>query len=382
MARPAARRRPSRGAVVLILVCALVVGVLLSHPGRVAVLALLLLPAAFPNAPLHPLTALTPAPIVETVRYQGAHGPIEADFYRPATGGRHGAMLLSLGVNPLDIRDPILVRLADGVARVGVGILLPRSSALSAGRIDPTEPRELVAGFEFLAAHPAVDPERVGFAGFSVGASLLLVAAEDPAIADRVAFVNAFGGYWDALTLLNEITTGQILVEGEWVPWTPRPMAVEVVREQLLAYLREEEAALVRAALEDVQMQETALAQLSPDGQAVLRVLANRDPQAFPALAEALPPRIKQGMAAISPSAGADRLKARIYLMHDLADDLVPYTQSRLAAAALSGRQLVRYTEFALFEHVVPSERVEPLRLAAELLKLFGQMHAVLMEVA
>jgi len=66
-----------------------------------------------PDAPLNLLGA---KPIVETVRFPASDGGLlEADLYRPAGEGRHGAVLIVIGAAPRARYDPRAVRLAAGV---------------------------------------------------------------------------------------------------------------------------------------------------------------------------------------------------------------------------------------------------------------------------
>jgi dipeptidyl aminopeptidase/acylaminoacyl peptidase len=76
-----------------------------------------------------------------------------------------------------------------------------------------------------------------------------------------------------------------------------------------------------------------------------------------------------------------DRVKTRLFLMHDLGDRVVPYTESRRMAAAAPAEILERYAEFDLFEHVMPNRPPTDLTFYLELLRLFRQLHAILMYV-
>src|SRR5262249_27449459 len=152
------------------------------------------------------------------------------------------------GVNP-DPEDATLHRLAAGLARTGVVTVIPRSSRLLAGIIAPEEVEVLVSTFQYLEGLSYVDADRVGFAGFCVGASLSALAAADPRIADRVAFVNFFGGYFDARDVIRAVGTRQMREGGAVSPWTPHPMTVQVFARYLLPSLTDEHD---RAVLEQV----------------------------------------------------------------------------------------------------------------------------------
>src|SRR5436189_3705711 len=82
------------GALLVVLLLALVV---FSHPARVAVKTLLLMPDMFPTSPLRPLTWLTAAPRFEEYSYDFSVGHVDSDIYLPAGPGQHGALVLLLG---------------------------------------------------------------------------------------------------------------------------------------------------------------------------------------------------------------------------------------------------------------------------------------------
>src|SRR5579859_835511 len=120
MWRGAARRRVG-GTVLALAVVIIALG--LWHPARVAVQTVLLLPAIFPASPLDPLGLVTAAPSREHFAYAYAGGTVEADLYRPAGGGRHGAMVLLLGAGDLP-RSDVAVHFSDELARLGIVTLV------------------------------------------------------------------------------------------------------------------------------------------------------------------------------------------------------------------------------------------------------------------
>ena len=92
-----------------------------------------------------------------------------------------------------------------------------------------------MAGFEHLRGREYVDAQRVGLAGFSVGASFALAAAADPRIADDIAFVNAFGGYYDAADLLAQIAAGRAVDGDTETAWEVDPAHASGVRQYAVA---------------------------------------------------------------------------------------------------------------------------------------------------
>ena len=117
----------------ILAVAAVVATMAVWHPARVAIQALLLLPALFPAAPLEPLMLLTPAPTREQAEYSYSGGTVDVDVFAPRGGGRHGAIVLLLGAGDLP-RSDLAVHFADALARLGIVTMLPESSGMLADR--------------------------------------------------------------------------------------------------------------------------------------------------------------------------------------------------------------------------------------------------------
>jgi dienelactone hydrolase len=294
------------------------------------------------------------------------------------------------GVNNLGRNHPSIERVADGLARTGVAVLVPDSRTLLEGRLEVGEIDGVVRAFQLLAARPEVDRTRIGIVGFSVGGSLALLAARDPRIADQVRWVNAFGAFADAETYLASVAAHAFVdPAGAVVPWTPTPLAREVFLRFVLDQVDDDAD---RGALEGA-LGETILAGGRPQPDAGLRGTLQSDPGraahdlltaasldgALEAI-QAFPASSREFIDAISPGRHVDGLEAAIYLMHEVEDHHVPYVESRALAAALAEPgPLVQHTEFRLFDHVQPDD----LDLAAaspELVKLLLHVRALMEE--
>jgi len=390
-ARPAVPARPRGRAARRLLVGALVLALALvvlllvgTHAGRTAVRTLLFLPDMFPGAPVRPLTWITPPPHCEEVTVHYADRDTVGDLCYPSGAGREGGVVLSLGVHPLQRDDPLLVQVQDGLARTQLAVLRLQSPDLSAGRIEPREIDALVAAFALLRAHPAVDPARVGLAGFSVGGSLSLVAAADPRIRDQVALVYSFGGYSDALAVLDAIATHRIRRDGALVPWEPHPWSVRVFAEQLIHALPDDAAAerdWLLALLDDPEAAEAeppdAPARLSPLGRQIRALLTTERPVDSEALLAALPEPSRARFRYLSPASHLAELRAPVYLMHDAGDRLIPHTESRALAAHLPPGLLARYDEFHMFEHVMPRDPTDLVQFVPDLVALYQHLYAI-----
>ena len=341
------------------------------EPTRVALQTAVMLPSVLGAGP-QPLPLFSAAPRRTSLPYRSPPGqePDLAELWVPewASADRPaGAILLVFGVNNVGRNHPAIVRVADALARTGVAVLVPDSRTLLEGRLETGEIAGVVDAFQLLAAQPEVDRERMAIFGFSVGGSLSLLAAGDPAIADQVRWVNAFGAFADATTYLASVSAhAYIGPDGSVVEWTPTPLAREVY---LRFVLDQVEDADDRAALE-AALGESVLAGERPRPDAELRddlrtdsARSAHDLLTAPTLdaarqaIAALPAESLAFIDAISPIRHLDGVEADVYLMHETQDQHVPFVESRvLAEEAGELGQLERHTEFRLFDHVQPDD--------------------------
>lgn len=348
---------------------------------RVAGLTLLFLPHLFPEASIRPLELITPPPLRQELSLLGPATLVPAELYRPgAPGPPMPGVILVLGVNPLPRGDPTVVRMAEGLARLGLVVLIPESPDLLKGRILPRETDNLVAAFRFLRGLRFVDGSRVGYGGFRVGASLATVAAADPRINREVAYLHSFGGYYDALDLTRAIVSRSLRYSGLEAPWQPQEMTLEVFRNHLIELLeRPGEPALLRQLLaQGARPDPAGLAALSPEGRLVLRLLTEKDPPQAEALVPQLPPSLSARLRALSPSAHLENLRARLFILHDRGDSYIPYVESRRLVAALPERVDYLYTELALFRDTGPGRPGDLITLIRELSGLYRHLFILL----
>ncbi|HJP88658.1 MAG TPA: hypothetical protein VJ850_06470 [Candidatus Limnocylindrales bacterium] len=378
------------GLVLLVVVVALVAW----EPTRVAMQAAVMLPNLLDAGP-KPLNVFSEAPIRTSLPYRterGADEPDLAELWLPAWASAErpaGAMLLVFGVNNLGRNHPAIVRVADGLARTGVAVLVPDSRTLLEGRLEVGEIDGVVRAFQTLAARPEVDRERLGIVGFSVGGSLALLAAADERIAGQVRWVNAFGAFADASTYLASVSAHAYRLDGRVVDWQPTSLALDVYVNFLLSQVTDEA---------DRDALEAAFAQSIRDGDrpdadpALRRSLETRAARAvhdlftsetLDAAEEAigeLPAASLRFIDAISPARHVGGLRADVYLMHETEDHHVPFVQSRALASAYEEAGLLRaHTEFRLFDHVQPDD-LDLAAAAPELWKLLLHVRTLMEE--
>jgi hypothetical protein len=324
---------------------------------RVAAQTLLLLPALFPSAAFDPLTLVTPSPARQHAVYSYAGGSVEADLFHPASGGgRHGAMVLLLGAGDLP-RSDLAVHFSEALARLGVVTVLPESSGMLAERLSFDEIDAIRTSLDLLERQADVDSKRIGLLGLSASGGLSIVAAGQPDLRDRVRVVNSFGSYDDALSLLVDVSSRSMVVGGEVRAWEPEPRTVTVVAN-----------ALVEAGVDERDRTE---------------LLAGTSRERATSLMAGQSSGVVERLSRLSPSSylGPGLIRAHVYLMHDVDDSFIPFTQSRQLVAQAPGGLVQRYTEFSIFAHVIPDRPVPWQTFVPDLWRLFWHVHAVLLEV-
>ena len=333
-----------------------------------------------PTVPLKPSQWFTEIPERREISYpldNGAAGI--ADLYIPADGSKHSAVLFFLGVNPAGKDDERIVNLGNAVARTGIVVMIPWSERMAQRRVTEQEASDLVRGFEHLRSLDMVDENKVGMAGFCVGASLMMVAAQDERIRDDVKIVNSFAGYYEAEDLIASVVSASRFYDEDSGQWEPDRLSVQVVRTHLLESVDDPGE---RALLADAIDNNTVVpSNLSHDARLVYDILNARDLETAHRLINLLPSDSLETLRRISPSSNIDSLKAKVLVMHDRQDRLVPSEESRRLVDALRPRGDVHYTEFSFFEHLDPSTRVGNFELAKEGAKLFLHIYKIMREL-
>jgi dipeptidyl aminopeptidase/acylaminoacyl peptidase len=296
---------------------------------------------------------VTAAPIREQHTYAYTAGTVDAVLFHPAGGERHGAIILLLGAGDLP-RSDLALHFAEGLARLGVVTLVPESSGMLAERLTFDEVDAIRTSLDLLDARADVDPSRVGVVGLSASGGLSIVAAGQTDLRDRIRFINSFGSYSDASTLLLDVSSRSMNVDGQVRLWQPEPRTVEVVANSM----REVVPNTVLQALEKGTTRQRADA-----------VITN------------LPPAARERLDRVSPASYLKQIRAHLYLMHDQDDPFIPFTESRDLVARAPAGVVQRYTEFSIFAHVIPEKSVPWQTFLPDLWRLYWHVHAVLLEV-
>jgi len=369
--------------VFLVLLVALVAGLWANRYTRVALTTASIMPDLFVDVPVSPLKLTTSEPIKEEVTFYYGAQEVVADIYRPADGGRHGAVVVVIGAAPQARTDPRAVRLARNAARAGVVMMIPELKHLLRDEMVPEEIEALVTAFRYLREQEFVDGERVGYLGFSVGAGMALVAASDPRISNDVAFFGSFGGYYDLRDVIAAVTSETITYNGQREEWHPDDKTVHVLRHSLIYYVADpgDRDILSRIFLEDDQSVRQEVGELSPRSRVIFELLDNHDPDRAQELLAQLWPQDAATLRRLSPSASIDGLHTELFIVHDRHDRFLPCAESRRLAEAARGQNDVYYAELDLFRHVDPTVTANPLSFLVDLIEFFFQAYRLMLRL-
>jgi pimeloyl-ACP methyl ester carboxylesterase len=227
----------------------------------------------------------------------------------------------------------------------------------------------------------------MGLAGFSAGGAIALVAAADPRIASRIGWLNAFGAFGDAETLLVESATRRIVVDEEERPWkigdlARRTFVAVIVR--LAA--TEADGERIRERVEPLILGDgptpssfdpAFAATLAGDSLAAYRLATASDRQVAADAVAALSPEKHAQLRGVSPNRVAAGLRAPVYLLHDESDTAVPFSQLVPLAHSIPPELLKRVSRFRFFDHVQPGASIGPDAIG-EILKLQAHLADVL----
>lgn len=306
---------------------------------------------------------LTPEPVVSDTTIGGS----PADVYVPGEpfGGRGGetypAILFVNGTTPEGRELPEVRRLGEGLARSGFVVFVPDLAGLREDEISPKTLSATLAAARAAADHPRARGRKVSLVGASTGATLSLLAAEDPQTKDRVASVSGLAPFADVRTALSVATTGHHRKEGETVPYTPDPfLSYAIARSVVAALPPGDDRDILSAELSRVDrldpdplssFRERPLVDLGYDARAVVRLLANEDPRRVDSLYRGLPEGVRSDLEKLSPLAGEGSISAPVELATAPRDKYFPPSES-FAVARIAADHRVTVT--GALDHAEP----------------------------
>jgi len=309
------------------------------------------------------------------------HGPAgEVDLYQRPDAAPGAVLILVPGLAPEGRRDPRLMHLADTLARKRFAVFVPNLPNFAQQRIAASDKDRIAGALRQAADGNARLP--LGVAAISYASGPAILAVLEPDLRRRVSFVVTIGGYSDSAAVTAFFTTGYFRPPGgDWQQATPNDYGKWVfvlANAERLDNLVDRAAltAMARRKLADLNADVRDLEiGLGPEGEAVVALLANRDPDRVPALVERLPRAIRDDLAALT-LAGRDfsGVAARFHLVHGRDDAVIPYTESEALAASLPADK-ARLTLLDSYAHAAlsPGSLVDLFRMWRALTALMAE---------
>ena len=335
------------------------------------------------NVPVKPQVWFTQAPVRQEITYERPDGLGEADVYYIPDGKRRAALLVFLGANAAGRDDADVVNFGNALARAGYVPMFSWSPTMGLqNNVDPAEIENLVLAFQHLRGLDYVDPDRLGMAGFSVGGSFVMVAASDPRIRDDVAFINAFGAYYDARDFFVQIASSTKRSGDTVERWDVDKLTRRVFTNELIevAPTEAERNILTRRYVDNAEVAQAELDGLDGAANISRLLLDGTSPEEAGELLNQMPADFLEELDGISPSNHINNFENRLLVMHDVGDPLIPVGESRRLVETLQsqGRQDMRYTETEIFEHVRPGADLQLWPLVKGASKLYVHMYGIL----
>jgi pimeloyl-ACP methyl ester carboxylesterase len=280
---------------------------------------------------------------------------------RPGEGRSWHAVVFLNGVTRRGRFHPTVRKLARALARAGYLVVVPDPPGLRNGALSTHTLAGAEAAIGALCRRPDVRGGQVALFGVSVGGSLALLAAEDPALARCVRLVAALAPYTNLADVVRISTTGTYVENHVVHRYRSKRFAALVAARSLAAALPPgaDRSMLVQrlSAVPDDAHDPLAVLRtlprrdVRPETRALVRLLTNRDPRRFDALYAAIPRRIKRIVAQLSPLGGAAELRTRVLIASAPHDKYFPPEQSRELARRA---RRVELTVTPTLQHAIP----------------------------
>lgn len=258
---------------------------------------------------------------------------------RPAGEGPWPTIFVVNGTVPEGRKLPGVRHLAEGFARAGYLVVVPDLPGLTEDRITPQSVDAATQVAQKISSMPDAEDGEVALVGVSTGATLSLLAAEDPSLAGKVSLVAGVAPYSNIETVMSVATTGHYrLSGGELIRYEAAPFLSYVAARSLVAALPPGEDRLTLSTeiqslgresadpLRDLRSRRSE--DLGPDAASVVRLLSNRDPERFDDLYADLPDGVSDDLEGLSPISGGGRIRVPVELATGPHDKYFPPSES------------------------------------------------------
>lgn len=293
------------------------------------------------------VNALTRRPRAESIEIAG----IPTELVKPAGTGPWPAFVLVTGAHPLRRREPIVMKVAEGLGRAGFVVVVPDLPGLGEGEITPRTVESTVRVVQWTAQREEVARGHIVLCGASVGGSLALIVAGRPEVADSIGVVSSICPFADLEKMICLATTRCYGHDGPVGAYDAAILLRRVVARSLLATLPEgpERTQLLDRVGDILNDREDPIEgllaldveELEPDARAIVRLLTNTDAGRFHELFDGLPADARALVELLSPLPRAAGIRARVELAVPPLDPYFPPGETQSLAAAVPNARLI-----------------------------------------
>jgi pimeloyl-ACP methyl ester carboxylesterase len=282
---------------------------------------------------------MTPEPRVENTELGGVPGSL----VRPSGRGPWPAILFVNGAHPLRRREPVVERVAHGLARAGFLVIVPDLPGLGLGEIT-TRTLDAAAGVAREAADlDAVRGGRIALIGASTGASIAILLAARPDLAGRVSLVSSVTPYADMRKIICLATTERYECPGGYRSFgVTNLLRRAIARSMTVTIPACEERERLLDSVGSILEQDDPFARIRPSQEwgpgavrAIVRLLENREAARFAELFGDLPADLRAMIAEMSPLTVAAAVQAPVEMAVPPLDRYFPVEEAQVLARAL-----------------------------------------------
>jgi acetyl esterase/lipase len=300
---------------------------------------------------------------------------VPVEVLRPPDDEPRPAWIFVNGAHPERRREPVVQRLANGLARAGYVVFVPDIPGLGEGSITARTVAATHAVTKAACERPDVHGGRVALVGASTGAGLALIAAGQPELAEHISVVAAVAPFANLRKLVCLTTTNHYEESGRFVRYEITDLHRQVVARSLVAAISGEDDRLRllseldeldREGLNPLEELPRRADGVGSEARAVLAVLANRDPERFGTVFDALPSSVHAFVDDLSPLRFREGVRAPVEIVIPPLDEYFPRGE---AAALAAGLPTSRLTVTKVLDHTRPRSTVVHLRSFA---RFFG----------
>jgi hypothetical protein len=276
---------------------------------------------------------------------------IVANLYRPNNKRRHSALIMAHGAIQGGKDDRALRFGGQSLAGAGFVALVPQLENLNRLRLHQDDVDALVACVQYLSEREFCNG-KIGLMGVCLSAPLVFLAAIEAGGKQNVSIITCWGGFYNINDWLQAVLALRYIDGDKAKPWKPRDLLIGETPKWLIELSPN---ASDRACLEEMLAGiagDSIKGRLSPSGQAMYELLANRDPERVKDLWTRLDPKIQQTLNNLSPHTKVEKYNTKIAIIHTFNDDVIPWVESCKLVDAIDDKHKVYFRIFRQFYHV------------------------------